>query len=72
MAPDGSKFATISTDRKVRVFRFATGKLSRTFDESLEAANELQRGDSGEKQQKNAARRLKTCCTLLALQVYFF
>ena len=36
------------TDRKVRVFKFATGRLSRTFDESLEAANELQRGDSGE------------------------
>lgn len=33
--------------RKVRVFRFATGKLSRAYDESLEAANELQRSESG-------------------------
>ena len=33
--------------RKVRVFRFATGKLSRTYDESLQATNELQRSQSG-------------------------
>ncbi|EFN51411.1 hypothetical protein CHLNCDRAFT_28079, partial [Chlorella variabilis] len=32
--------------RKVRVFRFATGKLSRTYDESLQATNELQRSQS--------------------------
>lgn len=32
----------------MRVFRFATGKLSRTYDESLAAANELQRSGSGE------------------------
>jgi hypothetical protein len=33
--------------RKVRVFRYATGKLSRTYDESLQAANDLQRSESG-------------------------
>jgi len=43
---DGSKFASFCSDSKVRVFRFLTGKLYRTYDESLEAANELQRGDS--------------------------
>ena len=32
---------------KVRVFRFSTGKLSRAYDESLSAANELQRSESG-------------------------
>ncbi|GAB4814723.1 hypothetical protein N2152v2_001769 [Parachlorella kessleri] len=46
VARDGSKFVTMSSDRKVRVFRFATGKLSRAYDESLEATNELQRSDS--------------------------
>lgn len=40
---------------KVRVFRFSTGKLSRTYDESLAAANELQRSGSGG--QRNAPRR---------------
>ncbi len=29
------------------MFRFATGKLSRAYDESLEAVNELQRSESG-------------------------
>ncbi|TMW41763.1 hypothetical protein DOY81_013156, partial [Sarcophaga bullata] len=32
---DGQRFATISTDRKVRVFKFQTGKLVRVFDEAL-------------------------------------
>lgn len=29
------------------MFRFATGKLTRSYDESLQAANELQRSESG-------------------------
>lgn len=32
--------------RRVRVFAVRTGKLTRIYDESLEAANELQRGDA--------------------------
>lgn len=32
---DGKKMATIASDRKVRIFRFLTGKLMRVFDESL-------------------------------------
>jgi len=33
--------------RRVRVFWFAKGKLRRIYDESLDAAEELQRGDAG-------------------------
>lgn len=32
---DGKKMATIATDRKVRIFRFLSGKLMRVFDECL-------------------------------------
>lgn len=41
-SPDGKKFATLSSDRKVRVFNFLSGKLSRVFDESLQRFTELQ------------------------------
>ncbi|XP_054279238.1 peptidylprolyl isomerase domain and WD repeat-containing protein 1-like [Macrosteles quadrilineatus] len=41
-SPDGTKFATMSFDRKVRVFNFLTGKLTRVFDESLQRFSELQ------------------------------
>uniref|UniRef100_A0A3B3QYV8 peptidylprolyl isomerase n=2 Tax=Paramormyrops kingsleyae TaxID=1676925 RepID=A0A3B3QYV8_9TELE len=41
-SPDGKKMATIATDRKVRIFRFLTGKLMRVFDESLTMFTELQ------------------------------
>nr|XP_018904781.1 PREDICTED: peptidylprolyl isomerase domain and WD repeat-containing protein 1 [Bemisia tabaci] len=40
--PDGLKFATISCDRKIRVFLFKTGKLSLVLDESLQRFTELQ------------------------------
>jgi peptidylprolyl isomerase domain and WD repeat-containing protein 1 len=43
VSPDGARFAAVCADAKVRVFRFATGKLSRTYDESPAAAAELQR-----------------------------
>ncbi|XP_050432168.1 peptidylprolyl isomerase domain and WD repeat-containing protein 1 [Adelges cooleyi] len=39
---DGLKFATMSPDRKVRVFHFLTGKLHRVYDETLNRFNELQ------------------------------
>uniref|UniRef100_A0A7S3QTC1 peptidylprolyl isomerase n=1 Tax=Dunaliella tertiolecta TaxID=3047 RepID=A0A7S3QTC1_DUNTE len=39
----GLKFVTVSKDRRIRVFKFKTGKLMRAYDESLEAAHELQR-----------------------------
>uniref|UniRef100_A0A8C2XW08 peptidylprolyl isomerase n=1 Tax=Capra hircus TaxID=9925 RepID=A0A8C2XW08_CAPHI len=41
-SPDGKKLATIGSDRKVRIFRFLTGKLMRVFDESLSMFTELQ------------------------------
>ncbi|XP_044020804.1 peptidylprolyl isomerase domain and WD repeat-containing protein 1 isoform X1 [Aphidius gifuensis] len=42
ISPDGKKFASLSGDRKVRVFNFLTGKLYRVFDESLKRFSELQ------------------------------
>eukprot|EP00887_Chlorella_sp_A99_P006803 scaffold2.g6803.t1 len=44
VSPDGAKFVACCADAKLRVFRFAPGKLSRTYDESLDAAAEVQRG----------------------------
>ncbi|KAI3995095.1 hypothetical protein MKX01_031897 [Papaver californicum] len=45
VSPDGKQFAITSPDRKIRVFYFRSGKLQRQYDESLEAAQELQRAD---------------------------
>ncbi|PFX32217.1 peptidylprolyl isomerase domain and WD repeat-containing protein 1-like isoform X1 [Stylophora pistillata] len=41
-SPDGKLFATLAMDRKVRVFRFLTGKKTRVFDESLQVFTEMQ------------------------------
>ena len=40
---DGAHFAAFCADGRVRVWRLRTGKLRRVFDESLEAAHELQK-----------------------------
>jgi len=43
MSPTGKQFATFSLpDRKVRIFDFASGKLARTYDESLQTAADMQ------------------------------
>jgi peptidylprolyl isomerase domain and WD repeat-containing protein 1 len=43
ISPSGHQFATFSfPDRKVRVFDFPTGKLSRTYDESIATITEMQ------------------------------
>ena len=43
VSPSGSQFATISfPDRKVRVFDFPSGKLYRTYDESINTIIEMQ------------------------------
>ena len=43
VSPSGSQFATVSfPDRKIRVFDFATGKLYRTYDESINTITEMQ------------------------------
>lgn len=41
-SPDFSKFATFEfADRKIRIFSFYTGKLMKTYDESLEIATQM-------------------------------
>ncbi|CCC14138.1 unnamed protein product [Sordaria macrospora k-hell] len=43
LSPDGSRFVTVSfPDRKIRIFDFASGKLQRTYDESLKVVEEMQ------------------------------
>ena len=43
ISPSGEQFATFSfSDRKVRVFAFASGKLYRTYDESITTITEMQ------------------------------
>ncbi|KAG9839199.1 hypothetical protein KCU98_g9878, partial [Aureobasidium melanogenum] len=43
MSPTGQQFATMSfPDRKIRIFDFPTGKLYRTYDESLVTITEMQ------------------------------
>jgi WD40 repeat protein len=36
VSKDGAQFAAFCADSRVRVWRFASGKLRRTYDESLE------------------------------------
>ncbi len=48
VAPDGSRFALFCSDQKIRVFKFLEGKLSRTYDETLASAQDLQRSGGGE------------------------
>ncbi|XP_014103571.1 peptidylprolyl isomerase domain and WD repeat-containing protein 1 [Bactrocera oleae] len=42
VSPEGRRFATISNDRKVRVFQFNTGKLIRVLDEALTTYTQMQ------------------------------
>ncbi|KFX87490.1 hypothetical protein V490_08218 [Pseudogymnoascus sp. VKM F-3557] len=43
VSPTGAQFATMSfPDRKIRVFDFPTGKLYRTYDESIQTIEEMQ------------------------------
>jgi peptidylprolyl isomerase domain and WD repeat-containing protein 1 len=43
ISPTGHQFATFSfPDRKIRVFDFASGKLHRTYDESIETITDMQ------------------------------
>ncbi|XP_014232799.1 peptidylprolyl isomerase domain and WD repeat-containing protein 1 [Trichogramma pretiosum] len=42
VSKDGKKFAALCQDRKIRLFHFLTGKMSRVYDESLQKFVELQ------------------------------
>ncbi|ORY62263.1 uncharacterized protein BCR38DRAFT_371973 [Pseudomassariella vexata] len=43
ISPSGHQFVTLSMpDRKIRIFEFATAKLYRTYDESLQVIEEMQ------------------------------
>lgn len=47
ISPSGAQFATFSfPDRKVRVFDFATGKLHRTYDESIQTITDMQQANT--------------------------
>ena len=47
MSPTGEQFATISfPDRKIRIFNFASGKLYRTYDESIQTISDMQQTDT--------------------------
>ncbi|KAF7922976.1 hypothetical protein BELL_0248g00130 [Botrytis elliptica] len=63
ISPTGSQFATFSfPDRKVRVFDFPTGKLYRTYDESLQVIEEMQQAGTSLKKLEDLefGRRLAT------------
>lgn len=47
ISSDGSRFVIYSSDHKVRVFKFLTGKQMRVYDESLQAAQDLMRSGRG-------------------------
>ncbi|KAF6844392.1 hypothetical protein CMUS01_01166 [Colletotrichum musicola] len=47
ISPTGKQFVTFSQpDRKIRIFDFASGKLYRTYDESLQVIEEMQQAGS--------------------------
>lgn len=63
ISPSGSQFATFSfPDRKVRVFDFPTGKLYRTYDESLQVIEEMQQAGTSLRKLEDVefGRRLAT------------
>ncbi|KAF8147325.1 hypothetical protein K438DRAFT_1626382 [Mycena galopus ATCC 62051] len=48
LSPDSSSFVTFSLpDRQIRVFSFLAGKLTRKYDESLQAIQEMQQAGTG-------------------------
>ncbi|KAJ9157193.1 Peptidyl-prolyl cis-trans isomerase cyp15 [Pleurostoma richardsiae] len=48
ISPTGKQFVTFSVpDRKIRIFEFATGKLHKTYDESLQVIEEMQQAGIG-------------------------
>ena len=63
ISPSCERFATFSfPDRKVRIFEFATGKLHRTYDESIVTISEMQQAGTALRTFENVefGRRLAT------------
>ncbi|KAL5345509.1 Peptidyl-prolyl cis-trans isomerase cyp15 [Pseudogymnoascus australis] len=63
VSPTGTQFATISfPDRRIRVFDFPTGKLYRTYDESIQTIEEMQQAGTALQKLEDAEfnRRLAT------------
>ncbi|KAI9665021.1 MAG: hypothetical protein M1821_006469 [Bathelium mastoideum] len=61
ISPTGHQFATFSfPDRKIRVFDFPTGKLHRTYDESLATIQDMQQAstETGKLEEVEFGRRL--------------
>ena len=61
ISPNGKSLATFSfPDRKIRIFDFATAKLQRTYDESLQAIEEMQQAGAASQKLDNVefGRRL--------------
>lgn len=47
ISPTGKQFATFSfPDRKIRIFDFASGKLARTYDESIQTITDMQQAET--------------------------
>ncbi|KAL2209851.1 hypothetical protein CC79DRAFT_462740 [Sarocladium strictum] len=54
ISPNGQRFVTMSMpDRKIRIFDFGSGKLYRTYDESLRAMEEMQQAGTSSYQMDN-------------------
>lgn len=76
LSPDGAYFVVTASDRHVRVFQFATGKLSRVLDETLEVRDSAKAsgrsgvGPTGASPWRRYAHRLirgTVCCPGLPL-----
>lgn len=54
VSPNGQRFVTMSMpDRKIRIFDFGSAKLYRTYDESLQAMEEMQQAGTSSYQMDN-------------------
>ena len=57
-APDGKNFAVTALDKNVRVFRFATGKLRRKYNETLEVFEDAKEDGSLQLEPMDFGRRM--------------
>ena len=73
ISPDGKKFASMASDRKVRLFSFTTGKLLRVYDESETAQETGGQFDIMELKRNMAGERdlMKSAAIRMAIRHYF-